>query len=106
MRSQISFSNKLIADLCYHPSANVFAVSSYDGAIALLRRDGQLVQSLRGAGTPSMDLTFSRDGQFLAAVHATSGASVWELDGEGDSISASLRHRINDDGENLWGFSP
>ncbi len=64
----------------FSPDGSVLAVGTHEGVILLLAtRDGQEVGHLRGDRAPVYTLTFSQDGQRLAASAGNTTILVWDV---------------------------
>ena len=100
--TRFDFSEKLIADISFHPSGEFLAVSSYDGSVSFFDENGELHQTLLTPGQAVMDLEFSPDGRYLLAVRSSEGVFLWTVDPT--LKSAKLEQQILDAGEYLWGL--
>ena len=101
--TRFDFSEKLIADIAFHPSSEFLAISSYDGSVSLLDEHGELLETLLSPGQAVMDLEFSPDGRYLLGVRSSEGVFLWAVDPT--LKSAKLEQQIADAGEYLWGLS-
>ena len=118
---EIEIGKRLVAGLSYHPTRPIIAVSSFDGGVWIVdSKAGKLLGTLvpsqpegKRNSLAIMDVEFSPDGKWLAAVCKTKGIYLWELSSKEETPgvpqlnpwSRFPRREIGIDGQRVWALA-
>ena len=113
---EVEIGKRLIAGVSFHPTEPMLAVSSFDGGVWLVATEtGEVRKTLvpsqpegRRNSLATMDVQFSPDGRWLAAVCKTQGVLVWKIDPREsiDSAAWATRYReVPVPGQRLWALA-